>query len=123
MHTQLLLWRVQWYFVFYMTIQLRCVIRADRIHLYMLSQFCLQHNQYHNKLQDKNYNIFFYQRPKSVVPTRYLTKNITTSIPNYKSLLCFFFVSFYKTSFKFQCTLIIYLPLYPYLCCIFFCNI
>ncbi|AES92378.1 transmembrane protein, putative [Medicago truncatula] len=46
----------------------------------------------------------------------------TPSIPNYKTLLRIFFVSFYKTSLLFPTTLIISLHTCPYLLYIFFFN-
>jgi hypothetical protein len=47
----------------------------------------------------------------------------TTSVPNYKTLLRFFFVPFYKTSLLFPTTLIIFLLTYPYLLVLFFSSI
>jgi len=46
----------------------------------------------------------------------------TTSVPNYRTLLRIFFVSFYKTPLLFPSTLINSLPTYPYLFYIFFFN-
>ena len=51
-----------------------------------------------------------------------MSKNYTTSVPNYKILLRILFVPFYKTPLLFPIALIISLHTCPYLLYIFFFN-
>jgi hypothetical protein len=72
--------------------------------------------QRHTTLSHHHYSLKFF------VSYLLLRLTITTSVPNYKTLLRIFFVPFYKIPLLFPTTLIISLHTYTYLLYIFFFN-